>query len=69
MVWNVVLVYKQIINLARLSYTNPKPNISELMLEVMTESCVLCHGSVAELDVLSKKAKYSHMKCMILFKP
>lgn len=56
MVWNAASVYKQIINHVGFSHMNPKPNITELMLEVMTQSCSLCHGAVAELDVLSKQA-------------
>lgn len=33
---------------------NPKPSITELMLEVGTQPCSLRHGSAAGLDVLSK---------------
>lgn len=53
MVWNVVSVYTQIIihEICEI-HTSRKPNITELMLEVMTQFCILCHESVAELNVL-----------------
>lgn len=60
-VWNEASDYTHIINFIGLNHMNAKPNITELMLEVVTQSRSLRHAAVAELDVLSKHAEYSLM--------
>lgn len=59
MVWTAASVYTQIIINVGLGCMNPKPNISELILEAMTHSSSLCHGYVAGLDVLLKRPDIS----------
>lgn len=68
-VWTAASVYTQIIINVVLGCMNPKPNISELILEAMTHSSSLCHGYVAGLDVLLKQARYFRKTWMFFYNP